>query len=107
MKTRQGIIAALAILGVFLLWVAIGRQSAAEAIYPVENGAHWFTRHVFRPLGDALMRPRLAAENHRLADEIAQLKMQLSDYEELMAENARLRAALDFDRRNPGKHAAW
>ena len=106
MKKRKGIIAALAILGVFLLWVAIGRQSAAEAIYPVENGAHWFTRHVFRPLGDALMRPRLAAENHRLADEIAQLKMQLSDYEELMAENARLRAALDFDRRNPGKWIA-
>jgi len=68
----------------------------------VENGTNWFVRHVFRPIGTALTRPRLAAENRRLLDEIAQLKMQLADHAELTAENDRLRAALDFDRRNPG-----
>ena len=102
MKKRKGILAALAILGAFLLWAVIGRQTAAEAVYPVENGTNWFMRHVFRPIGAALTRPRLAAENRRLLDEIAQLKMQLADHAELTAENDRLRAALDFDRRNPG-----
>ena len=102
MKKRKGILAALAILGAFLLWAVIGRQTAAEAVYPVENGTNWFVRHVFRPIGTALTRPRLAAENRRLLDEIAQLKMQLADHAELTAENDRLRAALDFDRRNPG-----
>ena len=68
----------------------------------MENGTNWFVRHVFRPIGAALTRPRLAAENRRLLDEIAQLKMQVADHAELAAENDRLRAALDFDRRNPG-----
>ena len=68
----------------------------------MENGTNWFARHVFRPIGAAWARPRLAAENRRLLDEIARLKMQLSDHAELAAENDRLRAALDFDRRNPG-----
>ena len=67
----------------------------------MENGTNWFVRHVFRPIGTALTRPRLAAENRRLLDEIARLKMQLADHAELAAENDRLRAALDFDRRNP------
>ena len=102
MKKQKSILAALAILGAFLLWAVIGRQTAAEAVYPVENGTNWFVRHVFRPIGTALTRPRLAAENRRLLDEIAQLKMQLADHAELAAENDRLRVALDFDRRNPG-----
>lgn len=102
MKKRKGILAALAILGAFLLWAVIGRPTAAEAVYPVENGTNWLVRHVFRPIGAALTRPHLAAENRRLLDEIAQLKMQLTDHAELAAENDRLRAALDFDRRNPG-----
>ena len=101
MKKRKGILAALAILGAFLLWAVIGRQTAAEAVYPVENGTNWLVRHVFRPIGVALTRPHLAAENRRLLDEIAQLKMQLADHAELAAENDRLRMALDFDRRNP------
>ncbi len=102
MKAKKGILAALVIFGAFLLWVAIGRQTAAEAVYPVENGANWLVRHVFHPMGAALARPRLAAENRRLMDEIARLKMQLADHAELAAENERLRAALEFDRRNPG-----
>ena len=40
MKKRKGILAALAILGAFLLWAVIGRQTAAEAVYPVEKIAH-------------------------------------------------------------------
>ena len=72
----------------------------------MENGTNWFARHVFRPIGAAWARPRLAAENRRLLDEIARLKMQLSDHAELAAENDRLRAALDFDRRNPGTWVA-
>jgi rod shape-determining protein MreC len=102
LKAKKGILAALVIFGAFLLWVAIGRQTAAEAVYPVENGANWLVRHVFHPMGAALARPRLAAENRRLMDEIARLKMQLADHAELAAENDRLRVALDFDRRNPG-----
>ena len=106
MKARKGILAALAVLGVLAFWLAIGRQTAAEAVYPVENGAHWFDRHVLRPLLDALARPRLAAENRRLNDEIAALRMQLIDHAAIVDENDRLRSALDFNARNPGKWIA-
>ena len=106
MKVKTRIYLTLAIGCVIAIWAAIGRQIAAEAVYPIENGAGWFSRHITHPLKEALVRPRLAAENRRLKDEIASLKMQLADHGLLAAENAKLRNALDFNRRNPGEWIA-
>ena len=103
LKAKTGIIAATALIGVFATWVTVGRMAAAEMVYPVENGASWFSRHVSHPLKEAMVRPRLAAENRRLALEIARLKMLLADRDVLAAENDRLRTALDFADRAKGE----
>ena len=106
LKARTGIFTALAIIGAFAAWVAVGRQTAAEVVYPIENGAGWFARRVAHPLKEALVRPRLAADNRRLAAENARLKMLLADHDALAAENARLRNALDFEANRPGEWIA-
>lgn len=93
-------------MGVFAAWVTVGRLTAAEIVYPVENGASWFSRNIFHPLKESLVRPRLAAENRRLAERIAQMKLALADHDLLVAENARLRAALDFSKRSAGEWIA-
>ena len=106
MKAKTGTIAALAIACAMALWVVLGRQIAAEAVYPVENGASWFSRNVVHPLKEALVRPFLAAENRSLKHEIASLKMKLADHDMLERENAGLRKALSFSRRNSGSWLA-
>ena len=106
MKAKTGTIAALVIVCAIALWAIIGRQVAAEVVYPVENGANWFSRHIVYPLKESLIRPFLATENRRLREEIANLKMKLADHDLLERENAGLRDALAFDRRNPGKWIA-
>ena len=99
MKAGKGTVAAAVALGIAVLWTAFGRQFVFEAAYPAENGANLFVRKIWLPLKDAFLKPSLASENRRLADEIARLRMRLSDYASLAAENASLRKALDFDRR--------
>ena len=106
MKAKTGTIAALTIGCVVALWAIIGRQIAAETVYPAENGIGWFRRNVANPLKRAFSRPGLAAENMRLEGEISALRMRLQDYESLAAENRSLRKALDFGRRNPGEWIA-
>ena len=79
MKAKTGILAALTILGAFVLWVAVGYWTAAEVVYPVENGTGRFVRYVLNPIRESLARPHLVLENRRLADEVALLKMRLGD----------------------------
>ena len=67
--------AALLALALFLFGV---RGTAAEAVYPVENGRNWFARHVGTRLRGMLSRMDLAAENRRLKEENAALRMELT-----------------------------
>jgi len=52
---------------------------AAEAVYPAENGRNWFARKVGAPLVALFSRIDLQAENHRLKEENAALKMALAE----------------------------
>lgn len=106
MKVKTGILAALVPLGLFAIWLAVGIGTAAEVVYPIENGAGRFSRYVVHPLKEAMARPRLVSENRRLADQVAALKMRQMDYDALAGENARLREALEFQRRRPGEWIA-
>lgn len=106
MKVKTGTYVTFAIGCVIAIWATIGRQTAAEVVYPIENGAGWFSRHVAHPIKEAFARPFLAAENRRMKNEIADLKMRLADRDLLVAENAELRNALDFNQRHPGEWIA-
>ena len=106
MKVKTGTIAALIVACAIAIWMAIGRKTAAEAVYPVENGVGIFRRCIVVPLSGLWSRPRLAADNLRLKEEISVLRMRMADYDLLAAENSGLRKALDFERRNPGKWIA-
>lgn len=106
MKAKTGILAVLVPLGLFAIWLAAGIGVATEVVYPIENGAGRFSRYVIHPLKEAMVRPHLVSENRRLADEVASLKMRQVDYEALVEENARLREALDFQKRHPGEWIA-
>ena len=73
MTKRIGIVAFCGAVLALVLWLFCGPDVAAEAVYPVENGTNWFSRHVVRRFkalfasGSALMEnDRVAAENARL-----------------------------------------
>lgn len=94
MTGRTGFFCAFVALVTLGLWFLCGRIVAQEAVYPVENGSHWFAhgpwarfKAVFRPA-------RTAAENETLKREVASLKMLQGEVSRLVAENARLRSQL-------------
>ncbi len=78
MKGRIGITIAAAALGALALFLFGLRGTAAEATYPIENGRNWFARHVGTRLRGLFSRMDLAAENRRLKEENAALRMELA-----------------------------
>jgi rod shape-determining protein MreC len=78
LKGKTGIIIAAAALGALALFLFGVRGTAAEAVYPVENGRNWFSRHVGMRLRGMFSRMDLAAENRRLKEENAALRMELA-----------------------------
>ena len=78
MKGKTGIIIAGAALGTLAVALFGVRGTAAEAVYPVENGRNWFARHVGTRLRGMFSRMDLAVENRRLKEENAALRMELS-----------------------------
>lgn len=66
-----------ALLAALLVWRLGPRSVAAEAVYPVENGAGWFSRQVVSRVRGVFSRMDLAAENRRLREEAAALRMEL------------------------------
>ncbi len=91
-------------LGVILaLAFVLSRSAAAEAVYPVERAKLSFSRHVWTRLVGAVRGASAQAENVRLRRELAALALLGGDIERLEAENARLRAALDYASRTFGE----
>lgn len=78
MKGRTGIIIAAVALGAAALFFFGARGTAAEAVYPVENGRNWFSRHIGTRVRAIFTRMDLAVENRRLKEENAALRMELS-----------------------------
>ncbi len=80
-----------------VLWFLCGPDVAAEAVYPVENGVSWFSRHVVRRFKALFASGSAIIENERLRGEVASLKMACADADRIAAENARLRGMLGLD----------
>ena len=80
-----------------VLWVFCGPDVAAEAVYPVENGANWFSRNVVRRFKAVFASGSAFIENDRLRAEVASLKMTCAEADRVAAENARLRGLLGLD----------
>ena len=103
MKTnRTAVIAALALACVGVVALAVCREASVEAVYPIEKARLSFVRKVWSRTKGFFRGASAAAENVRLKREIASLAMVLGDNERLESENARLRAALDYQKRKKG-----
>ncbi len=87
-----------------VLWFFCGPDVAAEAVYPVENGANWFQRKVVRRFKAMFASGSALLENDRLRAEVANLKMACVEADRTAAENARLRGLLGLD--EPGDPGA-
>ena len=78
-------------------WLFCGPDVAAEAVYPIENGAHWFSRHVVKRIKSLFASDSVYIENDRLRAEVASLQMACAENARTEAENARLRDLLGLD----------
>ncbi len=78
MKGRTGIVIAAVALGAAAFFLFGLRGTAAEAVYPVENGRNWFSRHIGTRIRGVFSRMDLAVENRRLKEENAALRMELT-----------------------------
>lgn len=93
-KTGKTVLISLSAALAAAAWCVWGRSAASEAVYPVENGATWFSRRVVAPLRGALDGAAAAAEAVDLRRETKRLAMVDSENTRLRAENARLRRLL-------------
>ena len=89
-----GVILALA------LWLFYGPYIAAEAVYPVENGANWFSRNVGSRVKSLFAGSSAFTENERLREEVECLRMVCAESGRIADENVRLRRMLGLDAPN-------
>jgi rod shape-determining protein MreC len=82
------------------------RSVAVEAAYPVERAKQTFAAKVWSRARGMCRGAQASAENIRLKREIAELAMVRVDLERVEAENARLREALGYVRKNSGSWLA-
>ena len=81
-----------------VLWLFCGSYIAAEAVYPVENGANWFSRHVGSRIKSLFAGSSAFSENKRLREEVVRLRMACAESTRVADENRRLRGMLGLDR---------
>lgn len=82
------------------------RPAAVEAVYPVERAKEVWARRVWTRVAGFFRGAAAAAENVRLRREVAALSLLRGDLERLEADNARLRKALGYVAREPGRWVA-
>ena len=97
MTKRIGIVAFCGAVLALVLWLFCGPDVAAEAVYPVENGTNWFSRHVVRRFKAVFASGSAIMENDRLRAEVDSLRMACAEGDRMAAENARLRGLLGLD----------
>ena len=89
-----------------VLLFCLFRGCGVEAAYPVEKAKRSFSSKVLTRLGGIFHASETAVENMRLRREVATLAMVQGENARLEEENARLRAALSYVKRAPGKWLA-
>ena len=92
------------ILGVAVVLTAlyfVFRSATAESIYPVERTMRFLRRNVVSRVVGAFRGAESRAENMRLRRQVMSLSVLIGDMERLEAENARLRAIVDYKARSP------
>ena len=97
MTKRIGIVAFCGAVLALVLWLFCGPDVAAEAVYPVENGANWFSRNVVKRFKALFASNSVYVENERLRMEVASLQMACAESARTASENARLRGLLGLD----------
>lgn len=107
MKSRNlGILAVLA-LGAFLTLIGVcNRAFSVEAAYPANRARQAFFTKVCSRVRGVFQGAAAQAENVRLRREVDALAMLRGDVDRLEAENARLRAALSYMQKDPGRWQA-
>lgn len=98
---------------VFVVLIAVGaavlvccRSISAEMVYPVERAKKIFSVAVWSRVRGMFAGATACAENVRLKREVAALSLVAGDAERLERENARLRYALEYQAKVPGKWLA-
>lgn len=82
------------------------RSFAVEAAYPAERAKQAFARRVWTRITGFFDGAAARAENVRLRREVAALSMLRTDIDRLETENARLRQALEYQAKSPGRWLA-
>ena len=98
------LISALAVVGVVAL--VVSRSVTAEATYPVERARRTFVQKAWSRVYGFFHGAAASAENVRLRREVESLALLRGDVERLETENARLRRALEYKARQPGRWLA-
>ena len=97
MTKRISIVAFCSAVLALVVWLFCGPDVAAEAVYPIENGTNWFSRHVVKRFKALFAPDSVYIENDRLRTEVASLQMACADSARTANENARLRGLLGLD----------
>jgi len=85
---------------------ALFKAAPVEAAYPVERAKATFMHKVMTRIRGLWRGSQAMAENVVLRREVASLAMERGEYSRVLAENARLRKALDFSESSPGRWVA-
>lgn len=103
---RRSTFTAIAIAAVGVLFFAVSRSAPAELSYPFQRVKLFFTRRVAARISGLWRGSAAMAENRSLRREIDALAMDRAEYARVLAENDRLRKALDFAEAHPGRWVA-
>lgn len=107
MKSRKlGAFAVLALGALFTLVGVCNRSFSVEASYPANRARQTFAAKVFSRVRGLFRGAAAQAENLRLRREVDSLAMLRGDVDRLEAENARLRRALSYVEKDPGRWLA-
>lgn len=105
-KVNNGTLAVVASATLAVTLFCCFRGAGVEAAYPVERAKRSFSARVMTRLRGIANASETAVENARLRREVATLAMVQGDCARLEEENARLRAALEYAERTPGRWMA-
>ena len=104
MKAKiTGTLAIIAIAVIGVLVFVFSKSAAVESVSPFQRAKVSWTRKVSARLSGMWNGAAAKAENLRLKSALEALAVEGSEYSRVVAENERLRAALEYERKSPGR----